>query len=905
MRRTNKSHKVPNVKLRPAQVPERCSQHRDTTWPDNSSDSEIPPSASMVDLCPRPFRGVTVCATGQVDKPTLFKQAFELGAMSTSDFTDRVTHLVANAHGGAKYMCALERKIPIMAPEWISKSYAIWLRGDDVDFQESTSKYKLPIFSGVVLSLSGIEDVNRRAEINRLLTAQQGVYVKNLERPVKVTHLLCSGDMETDKMRYAEKFNQRGEASIHLVWEEWFWDCLEFGGRFEEKKYHVKRPRPERRSLHNEPSSTLPTQNSVHASLANLGHAADNLPQAPESQSNSAVPDLVPQELEEEEAAAIRRAPAVTLQLWQTLLKPRGFELDGGKLVRSPSKSQGSQPVAVATGLSQVNNREKEKGSVITAFRRTNSFAPQPKEPTLRQPFKRGTIAGQGPEDAEGSGMNRRVFQEADPAAMLFSGYTFRLLGEARCPNVRSAVETGGGVVSDDDTTEVNFIIVRLISGSKLYQDEPDEFERAKYRTECWLEHSVFLERICTPEENVSFTPLDIPVPIPDAESVMLSLSGLDQSELCWIRRLLRALGIPLAQNFSRRSTHLLCPSGQGTKFGKALEWRIPVISMAWLDCMAREGRIPDVGPYLVSSLQNDLLTGINPLMSKKNKGKGKEIDVRMVDMVNNGRPSQALFVKKSDLLQDAAPGEQAPCSSNAVHQPAGIWFGKPPGPLNGHLRHAPDISPPPSPLQLPPPSSSPAPDTCLLVPVRPSGQLNGKPIHPSPTQDIDARIPSSKSPSPIKLLPSSIPGETPTPEFPPPGLGDVAKALEKTLTTLLGKRTSDENTLPQTRKGKRPRPQPPSKLKPRQDSPDSLASLPRAVPEPEFDNSCYEDINVMEGVRSTDESMRVTYEDPVQLQEKRRLMTLLGVETSDPVETTTSGRKGRKTTRNAGSRAS
>ena len=37
-------------------------------------------------------------------QPTLFKMAFELGATSTSDFTDRVTHLIASSHGGAKYM---------------------------------------------------------------------------------------------------------------------------------------------------------------------------------------------------------------------------------------------------------------------------------------------------------------------------------------------------------------------------------------------------------------------------------------------------------------------------------------------------------------------------------------------------------------------------------------------------------------------------------------------------------------------------------------------------------------------------------------------------------------------------------------------------------------------------------
>jgi DNA replication regulator DPB11 len=85
----------------------------------------------------------------------LFKQAFELGATSTSDFTDKVTHLLANSHGGAKYavrflpgasclclilfirvQCALERKIPIMCPEWITDAHQVWLRGDDVDLAE-------------------------------------------------------------------------------------------------------------------------------------------------------------------------------------------------------------------------------------------------------------------------------------------------------------------------------------------------------------------------------------------------------------------------------------------------------------------------------------------------------------------------------------------------------------------------------------------------------------------------------------------------------------------------------------------------------------------------------------------------------------------------------------------------
>ncbi|KIJ62945.1 hypothetical protein HYDPIDRAFT_93593 [Hydnomerulius pinastri MD-312] len=912
MRRGNKSHKVPNVKLRPAQAPARHARDHNATW-DHSSDSEMAPNASMVDSCPRPFKGITVCATGIVDKPTLFKQAFELGATSTSDFTDRVTHLIASTHGGAKYICALERKIPIMSPEWISEAYAIWLRGDDVDVEESVSKHRLSIFSGVILSLSGMEDIAQRTEVNRIVTAQQGTYVKNLERPVKVTHLLCSGDTETDKMRYAEKFNQRGEANIHLVWEEWFWDCLEFGGRFDERKYQVSRPRPERKPL---------LENSAPGSHRGSAIPVDNVPQLQPQPSKSLPPAPnfpvianLPTELDEEEAAAVKRVPAVTLQLWKSLLKPRGFELEGGKLVRSPSKSQAtrsppSSPTRPRPPL--VNYKGKEKESVISSFRRAKSFA-QPPEPTIRQPFRRTTtVAALGPEDAEGSGLQESIVPEEESSTIsLFTGYTFRLLGEARCPNVRLAIESGGGVVKEDDTDEVSFIIVRLISGSKLYRDEPGEYERSKYRTECWLEHSVFLERICEPNENISFTPLKISTPLPDAEQIHLSLSGLDQSELCWIRRLLRALGITLAPTFSRKSTHLLCPSGTGAKFEKALEWRIPVVTMEWLEGMARDGCIPNVNQYQVGGVPEEVAIegseGYVPEV-RRDKGKGKEkaVDFQMADITNGGPPVQPMFAKVPGLLQDTALRDRVSTTLGDTHrqdsgQHYGL-FGKPTGILSCDAPDNNHISSPPPPL--PPQSSSPpleylplapqGPAPAAAVPIQPDlGAANHQCSGLLPVDD--ALIPSSKSPSPMKLPPSSSIPEMPPSPARPPAPNEAVKALQESLTSLLGKRpTSEEDMLPPPRKGKRARPQPRSKIQSRQESREMLGSPPRPAPEPEFEGSCYVDTSLFDGLRPTDESLRVTYEDPTQLEEKRRLMKLLGDPSDEPVPVNV-GRKGRR----------
>lgn len=80
--------------------------------------------------------------------------------------------------------------------------------------------------------MSGIENVEKRTEINRRVTDEGGAYVKNIERPVRVTHLLCTSgaDAMTEKMCYAVKFNKHKEANIRMVWEDWFWDSLKAGG---------------------------------------------------------------------------------------------------------------------------------------------------------------------------------------------------------------------------------------------------------------------------------------------------------------------------------------------------------------------------------------------------------------------------------------------------------------------------------------------------------------------------------------------------------------------------------------------------------------------------------------------------------------------------------------------------
>ena len=145
-----------------------------------------------------------------------------------------------------------------------------------------------------------------------------------------------------------------------------------------------------------------------------------------------------------------------------------------GKLKRSPSKSQASPsykqiPLSPTKPKTQMVNMT-ESGSILSNFKRTNSFAIKPKEETKRQPFTRVATAGT---PATLLALQREVEQSVASGSKLptgpsrkqgiFSGKKFRALGEANTDNVKSVVEGEDGFWITDDLEDVDFIIVRLV----------------------------------------------------------------------------------------------------------------------------------------------------------------------------------------------------------------------------------------------------------------------------------------------------------------------------------------------------------------------------------------------------------------------------------------------------------
>ncbi|KAF7313345.1 hypothetical protein HMN09_00490100 [Mycena chlorophos] len=850
----NDACQVPNVRLRPAD-PEALRALRPAPSPEPSGlfieDSQIIGSDDTVMLpgtCPRPFKNVVLCATGVADKTAIFKLAIELGASPYSAFTDRVTHLIAENHGGAKYQCALERKIPILKPSWITESHRVWQHGDDVDLDESISQHRLPIFSGVVLCISGLP-LHKRAKISKTLEAHGGQYAPVLERPVKVTHLLCAGDEQTDKMHYADKFNRAKEANppIQLVWEEWFWDCIEFGGRFDEARYDVRQPRVQRPTT--DPSPT---------------HPDDAAP-------STDVPSVF--DPDADEIVAAPRKPAITLQLWESLLKTRGYELNqGGNVMLSPKKAKEIRQ----SGAKQQEHVQQEKApSVISSFRRANSIAVPAAGPS-RLPFARAaTIADAGPSLRQVEEDVPMKHVDESSSSLVFLGVAFLLNGETDTANVREAIVMAGGRVVND-AHQADYIIVRLSGGSNLYQRETSEL-RPRYRTECWLEQCLALERICAPDDHFTFLPLSIALPVPNASKIVLSFSGLETAEACWVKRVLKALGVTLATAFSRQSTHLLCPGGAGAKYVHARKWGTPVVGMEWLAAMARTGAVPDVGLFLVGAAE-ETPAAFAPEMPKSRNAKGKQ-KAEMQDITNNSQEDapppppadKAFFLPSLPPLRPSAESESNSNFEIKFGRASGILGAPPPSPSPPKRQQTIGPTTPPHPPQLsrseaavrtPTPSPAGLKRTATVLHVADAATMS--PV----SRD---RVPSSNSPSPLKRGVSIT----------PPKISEHRKrALEESISSLLGKHARPETPedlnlvegLPAGRAGK------PAAAA--ADLPVVLGGVRSQSPGATPTEEGYEGLSLSVGVdEQQEQSMRVMWADPGQREEKERLANLVGLD--------------------------
>lgn len=171
----------------------------------------------------------------------------------------------------------------------------------------------------------------------------------------------------------------------------------------------------------------------------------------------------------------------MTVRLWNSLLERRGYQITDGEVILSPSKMK-ADPAEMNICPSPPRRPEvPHRESVISSFRRANSFAPVVREEAGSSrpiPFKRAaTSAAVFTDHNAQAGPSKRVIsppcprsssncavpgKPSVPTRNIFDGMIFRVLGEAKKPTVRQAIEEQGGRMSAEEE-DATFIIVRLV----------------------------------------------------------------------------------------------------------------------------------------------------------------------------------------------------------------------------------------------------------------------------------------------------------------------------------------------------------------------------------------------------------------------------------------------------------
>ncbi|KAG8932137.1 hypothetical protein FRC02_001610 [Tulasnella sp. 418] len=602
MRRGHASTKVPNVKLRPPKASSSkassSSRSRSALIPEDEENGDF----DSLKTVSRPLKGVIVCCTGIKEKVQIMAQATELGATSCSDFTDRVTHLIAQVPGSAKYNCALERGVQIMKPSWITSTYQNWLKGLDISLDETMAEFRLPPFSAMNIGLTGEQDISRRVQIGQMVQDGNGRYMK--EVGLQMTHLLvCSAEaLSNQKVLWAQDINEqrrregmKPEKLINIVWVEWALDCVQWKGKWTEADYSIDKPRPKRRPLPPIPFFEPPSFNSCSTSTQRPAavriSATTSLSDV--SQAARGAPDEVVETASRKPSQSLKES--LSKRLWDEIRtetqnsKGKSREVDPQPTKRRKT-TQSDTEEDEANDLANITDaRAAPSGSTFLAkmdASRATAF-------TTKATAAETTRVSKTPVPFNQSPSVTGTYADGLADSRVFSGLKLRTVGTTNDPVVLERIQELGGTpirsTFQDNLSDADYVIIRLQESQLAPKNHP-LWER--FRTECWLEACDLDGSICSPEECVTYTPLKIALPLEGAEQVRLVYSGLDAMQSMFLKRLCITLGITIADRFNRQITHLICPARAGPKYDKSVLWNIPVHDLDWIWQVARTGRL-------------------------------------------------------------------------------------------------------------------------------------------------------------------------------------------------------------------------------------------------------------------------------------------------------------------------
>ncbi|KAF5404688.1 DNA topoisomerase 2-binding protein 1 [Paragonimus heterotremus] len=174
----------------------------------------------------------TVTSVTGPEREYLLSSIQALHGQASRDLFDGVNVVITPKVGSKKYLVGASRGLHILLPSWIKEAWKLSAIQDPIDMMlpTYTEKFRVPIFSQLIICVSGLS-AEERKEVSDLVLKHGGRY-SGMMKVGETTHLIV-------KQAVGLKYSHAKKWKIQIVGVRWLIDSVNKGYAVNEEDYRV------------------------------------------------------------------------------------------------------------------------------------------------------------------------------------------------------------------------------------------------------------------------------------------------------------------------------------------------------------------------------------------------------------------------------------------------------------------------------------------------------------------------------------------------------------------------------------------------------------------------------------------------------------------------------------------
>ena len=143
----------------------------------------------------------------------------------------------------------------------------------------------------------------------------------------------------------------------------------------------------------------------------------------------------------------------------------------------------------------------------------------------------------------------------------------------------RRVITQYGGEIEDTLGARVTHVLAK---DQKSATAQQARIEGKRLVTAFWLNDTVVRKKVLPPWKAIHF-----PLPAnfePPCLNMILTLTGFEDRDRDYVKEMIKTAGATYTSYFSKHNHAIICRKPLGEKFEKAREWRVPAVSIQWLN---------------------------------------------------------------------------------------------------------------------------------------------------------------------------------------------------------------------------------------------------------------------------------------------------------------------------------